>query len=162
MIAKSLTAALIAALLPITLLASYLPDGYISGQSGPSYQIGPYQPCRPIPKGPPRTKTCVVKANGNGADDSQNILDALHDCNNGGHVIFTKDEKYIIGTALDMTFLDHIDIGNYPVVPSMTFIDLFHRYPRLHSIHQRHQLLASTRLLPDFPECDNLLPTRRI
>jgi len=44
-------------------------------------------------------------------DDSTYILDALHDCNNGGHVVFKEGLKYTIGTALDLTFLKHIDIG---------------------------------------------------
>ena len=43
-------------------------------------------------------------------DDSPYILSALHACNNGGHVVFDASTKYIIGTALDMTFLQHIDI----------------------------------------------------
>jgi galacturan 1,4-alpha-galacturonidase len=44
-------------------------------------------------------------------DDSAYILDALHDCNNGGHVVFREGIKYLIGTALDLTWLNHIDIG---------------------------------------------------
>lgn len=38
-------------------------------------------------------------------------MDALHSCNNGGHVVFKEGIKYTIGTALDLTFLNHIDIG---------------------------------------------------
>jgi galacturan 1,4-alpha-galacturonidase len=44
-------------------------------------------------------------------DDSTYILNALHSCNNGGHVVFAEGLKYTIGTALDLTFLEHIDIG---------------------------------------------------
>lgn len=107
MIARSsLTTTLFAALLACDILAASLPD-----TSGPNYNIGPYHPYRPIPHSPSRSKTCVVKANENGSDDSQSILNALHECNNGGRVVFSKNEKYIIGTALDMTFLNHIDIG---------------------------------------------------
>jgi galacturan 1,4-alpha-galacturonidase len=43
-------------------------------------------------------------------DDSTYILNALHSCNNGGHVVFAEGLKYTIGTALDLTFLEHIDI----------------------------------------------------
>jgi len=33
------------------------------------------------------------------------------DCNNGGHAVFTEGTNYLIGTALDLTFLKHIDLG---------------------------------------------------
>lgn len=55
----------------------------------------------------------MVKANGNGKDDSKNILSAIKSCNNGGHVVFPKDKNYTIGTALDLTFLKHIDLGGF-------------------------------------------------
>lgn len=44
-------------------------------------------------------------------DDSSYILDALHRCNNGGHVVFREGVEYFIATALDLTFLEHIDLG---------------------------------------------------
>ena len=60
---------------------------------------------------PSRNKTCYVDShNDYSTDDSPYILDALKDCNNGGHVVFAKDTRYTIGTALDMTFLSHIDL----------------------------------------------------
>ncbi|KXL49328.1 MAG: glycoside hydrolase family 28 protein [Acidomyces sp. 'richmondensis'] len=43
-------------------------------------------------------------------DDSQYILEALNECNNGGTVIFPEYWTYVIGTALNMTFLKHVDI----------------------------------------------------
>jgi galacturan 1,4-alpha-galacturonidase len=52
-----------------------------------------------------------VKSHGNGKDDAAYVLDAIHSCNNGGHVVFKEGVKYTIGTALDLTFLKHIDIG---------------------------------------------------
>lgn len=58
-----------------------------------------------------RTKICTVECAGNGTDDSPAILSALNKCNNGGHVIFSKGVTYNIGTALDLTFLRHIDLG---------------------------------------------------
>ncbi|KAF1846259.1 glycoside hydrolase family 28 protein [Cucurbitaria berberidis CBS 394.84] len=76
----------------------------------PQHPIKPYHPGKAFPPSPSRTKTCVVKANGNGTDDSQNILKAIKTCNNGGHVVFPKDKKFTIGTALDLTFLQHIDL----------------------------------------------------
>ncbi|PVH98834.1 glycoside hydrolase family 28 protein [Periconia macrospinosa] len=57
-----------------------------------------------------RNRSCTVKSNGNGEDDSRFVLSAINECNNGGHVIFEKGQKYIIGTALDLTFLKSIDL----------------------------------------------------
>ena len=74
----------------------------------------PYNPRRPFPNPPPRSasKVCVVNTHGDGAtDDSYSILFALHECNNGGHVLFLRDKTYIIATAMDWTFLNHVDIG---------------------------------------------------
>lgn len=77
----------------------------------PIYPIKPHQPTKGLPSSPPRHKICNVPSQGNGKDDSQYILDSIHACNNGGHVVFNKDSKYTIGTALDLTFLKHIDLG---------------------------------------------------
>jgi galacturan 1,4-alpha-galacturonidase len=68
----------------------------------------------PIPNPPVRTKQCVVQANGDGSDDSEHILSAFKDCNNGGHVVFSENATYTIGTAMDWTFLKSIDIGEFP------------------------------------------------
>lgn len=77
----------------------------------PNYSISPKHPSSPFPVSPKRTKTCIVEACGNGGDDSANILKAIKDCNNGGHVVFPKKDKFTIGTALNLTFLEHIDLG---------------------------------------------------
>ncbi|KAK3309730.1 polygalacturonase precursor [Chaetomium strumarium] len=79
-------------------------------RSRPDVQCHPKHPSKPIPSSPPRTKTCYVDSNGDGSDDSQNILKAIHKCNPGGHVVFSADTTYIIGTALDLTFLKNIDL----------------------------------------------------
>ncbi|POS76259.1 polygalacturonase [Diaporthe helianthi] len=76
----------------------------------PKVVASPVQPRLPIPNPPARTKECVVQANGNGSDDSKNILSAIKQCNNGGHVIFSEKTTYTIGTALDLTSLKSIDI----------------------------------------------------
>ncbi|GIK06279.1 hypothetical protein Aspvir_001926 [Aspergillus viridinutans] len=70
----------------------------------------PNHPFQPLPPSQPRTKTCHVASNGYGMDDSKNILQALHKCNNGGKVVFDADKVYTVGTALDMTFLKHVDL----------------------------------------------------
>jgi len=44
-------------------------------------------------------------------DDSEYILAAINKCNNGGHVVFPQNVTYVIGTALNLTNLKHIDIG---------------------------------------------------
>lgn len=75
--------------------------------------IVPFYPKGPsisLPCSPPRNKVCYVKSQNNGTDDSAYILDAILACNNGGHVVFTEGTNYTIGTALNLTFLNHIDI----------------------------------------------------
>lgn len=65
-----------------------------------------------VPKSSPaRSRTCYVQSHNDlVTDDSQNILSALRQCNNGGHVVFPANQTYLIGTGLDLTFLQHIDI----------------------------------------------------
>jgi galacturan 1,4-alpha-galacturonidase len=77
----------------------------------PQHPVAPHHPGKPLPSSPERTKTCILQAKGNGADDSAAILKGIKSCNNGGHVVFPKDQKFTIGTALDLTFLNHIDLG---------------------------------------------------
>jgi len=71
----------------------------------------PKNPRVPIPDPPRRTRTCVVETYGDGSDDSDHILSAYRACNDGGHVVFSHGVTYTIGTAMDWTFLKHIDIG---------------------------------------------------
>lgn len=78
----------------------------------------PHQPFKPFPSSQPRTKTCHVATHGDGRDDSKYILSALHECNNGGKVVFDADKEYTIGTALDMTFLKHVDLGTFQLSSS--------------------------------------------
>jgi galacturan 1,4-alpha-galacturonidase len=78
----------------------------------PVVNLAPYNPRLPIPDPPERTKVCYVKGFNDGVtDDSCRIMAALHKCNNGGRVVFKSDTKYLIGSAMDLTFLRHIDIG---------------------------------------------------
>lgn len=78
----------------------------------PTITCHPKHPTKPMPSSPPRTKVCYVESHDDGTtDDSPYILEALHECNNGGHAIFTQGTTYIIGTAMNLTFLEHIDIG---------------------------------------------------
>ncbi|KAG8163510.1 hypothetical protein KVR01_006807 [Diaporthe batatas] len=76
----------------------------------PQVVPSPVQPRVPVPNPPVRTKQCVVQTSGNGLDDSEHILAAFNDCNNGGHVVFSENATYTIGTAMDWTFLKSIDI----------------------------------------------------
>lgn len=78
----------------------------------PKVNIGPKKPYQPFPTSPPRNRNCYVQSHNDGVtDDSPYILAAINKCNNGGHVIFSEGTSYVIGTALDLTFLNHIDLG---------------------------------------------------
>lgn len=81
--------------------------------SRPHVKPAPKHPQKPFPSPAARTKYCTVKTHGNGTDDSAYILSAFHQCNNGGHVLFAGNTTYTIGTAMDWTFLKHIDIGEF-------------------------------------------------
>ena len=60
---------------------------------------------------PDRTRTCYVQTHNDFVtDDSEYIVQALRDCNNGGHVVFPANSSYFIATALDLTFLNKVDI----------------------------------------------------
>ena len=86
-------------------------EAKVTPSKRPNAEIGPYHPGKAFPVSPERKKICEVKARGSGKDDSKNILKAVKKCNNGGHVVFAKDTLYTVGTALDLTFLKHIDLG---------------------------------------------------
>ncbi|PYH46040.1 putative extracellular exo-polygalacturonase [Aspergillus saccharolyticus JOP 1030-1] len=70
----------------------------------------PHKPFQPLPTSQSRTKTCHVRTHGDGSDDSAYILSAIKQCNDGGKVVFDAGKEYIIGTALDLTFLKHVDL----------------------------------------------------
>lgn len=99
--------------LSLLLFVSLFEPSSVSAAPGkrPDIVIGPKQPYRPLPVSPARTKVCNVQTHGDGTDDAPYILQAIGKCNNGGHVVFARDRKYIIGTALNLTFLEHIDLG---------------------------------------------------
>ena len=71
----------------------------------------PKHPRLPVPRPPKRSRVCHVETHGDGVtDDSAFVLAAFYQCNRGGHVVFRANTTYIIGTAMDWTFLSHIDI----------------------------------------------------
>jgi galacturan 1,4-alpha-galacturonidase len=83
----------------------------------------PYNHGKPHAISPPRTKTCYVHAFGNGQDDSQTIYSAAKACNNGGNIALL-DPQYIIGKALDLTFLQSVDIiiqGQINFTPNIAY-----------------------------------------
>jgi galacturan 1,4-alpha-galacturonidase len=96
----------------------------------PSIVASPYQPRLPIPNPPPRSRICTVQSHGDGvSDDSAYILDAFHRCNDGGHVVFTEEaQPYVIGTAMDWTFLSSIDIGTCSGITRHIGRFSWHRY----------------------------------
>ncbi|KAJ3575392.1 hypothetical protein NPX13_g4048 [Xylaria arbuscula] len=77
--------------------------------SRPDIEPFPYNSGRARPYSPARNATCSVTAIGGGEDDASQILDAFTQCNNGGTVVLKGD--YTIGTALDLTFLDSVDVA---------------------------------------------------
>lgn len=93
-----------------------------TASSRPQVVPSPFEPRLPVPSSAERNKTCSVKTHGNGTDDSDYILSAFNACNYGGHVIFNKNTTYTIGTAMDWTFLQSIDIGRLPSHPLSTCV----------------------------------------
>lgn len=95
-------------------------EEYVSGLSKhstsypskrPLVEFSPNQPWKTFPSSPPRHKICHVPSHNDfTTDDSSYILSALQECNNGGRVVFPSNTSYVIGTALDLTFLHHIDL----------------------------------------------------
>lgn len=70
------------------------------------------QPYQCLPESPKRHKTCKVKSHDDmKTDDSPYIMEALHKCNDGGKVIFPAGKTYVVGTAMNLQFLRHVDIG---------------------------------------------------
>jgi galacturan 1,4-alpha-galacturonidase len=74
-----------------------------------SVKIGPKPAFKPMPASSPRDRECIVK--GGGSDDSAAILEAIKSCNGGGRVVFSRETKYTVGKALDLTKLKQIDLG---------------------------------------------------
>ncbi|KAK8102121.1 hypothetical protein PG984_015267 [Apiospora sp. TS-2023a] len=82
---------------------------YISPR--PNLSFSPKTPYHAVVQSQPRSKTCLIDSHGDGVtDDSPAILDAFNSCNDAGRVVFTQNQTYVIGTAMDWTFLNHIDI----------------------------------------------------
>lgn len=75
----------------------------------PNIEPFPHNSGRARPYSPPRTKSCSVAALGDEKDDAPQILAAFQDCNNGGTIVL--DQDYTIATALDLTFLDSVDVA---------------------------------------------------
>ncbi|KAI0180209.1 glycoside hydrolase family 28 protein [Hypoxylon sp. FL1284] len=103
------TGGLIAATLAFASLA------YATGHSKipprPHVVPGPYDAGRVMPPSPPRDtgRLCYVnQGHQKDRDDAPYIMQALQECNNGGMVVF--DKSYVIGSPLDLTFLEHVDI----------------------------------------------------
>jgi galacturan 1,4-alpha-galacturonidase len=77
----------------------------------PKTAFSPKQPFKPFPSSAPRDRVCYVSSHDDGVtDDSEYILSAIDKCNPGGHVVFSQDKRYLIGTALNLINLNHIDL----------------------------------------------------
>ncbi|KAH8601915.1 polygalacturonase [Bisporella sp. PMI_857] len=111
MLCSLLTTSLVTVLAVVANASPAVSNGYVGKGliQRPNTKPWPHHCGRPQPTSPPRFKTCYVKAKGNGTDDAPAILKAFHDCNNGGTVVLNLN--YTIGTALDLTFLNHVDVA---------------------------------------------------
>lgn len=60
---------------------------------------------------PSRNRTCVALSNNDPTvDDASNILQAVQDCDQGGHVLFAEKLTYTIASPLNLTGLSAIDL----------------------------------------------------
>lgn len=103
----------VANILSVALAGLVFFDGVVAASSDSKRRdIKPYpkQPKKPHYVSAGRTKTCTVAAAGGKSDDAPAILAAAKKCNNGGTVVFSKSSTYNVGTALDLTFLKHVDL----------------------------------------------------
>ncbi|ORY60577.1 glycoside hydrolase family 28 protein [Pseudomassariella vexata] len=114
MVSKVITSAVVAGLA----VASSARLAGKSSISRPNIEPYPKTLSHPLPTSPQRNKTCSVTSRGSGDDDASAILQAFNDCNNGGTVVLDSD--YTIGTALDLTFLNGVDVA---LSGSITFTD---------------------------------------
>ncbi|KAH8908026.1 polygalacturonase [Coniochaeta sp. PMI_546] len=89
----------------------YSPNGGKPVIERPSVKAWPLHPGKPHAASPPRdpNKYCFVKPSCKSDDDAANILKAFQDCNHGGTVVL--DANYNIGSPLDLTFLDSVDVA---------------------------------------------------
>ncbi|KAG5927019.1 hypothetical protein E4U42_002702 [Claviceps africana] len=86
-------------------------QGHASFIPRPVLRSQPLQPAKPFAKSPARdaSKTCFVKPAGAGHDDAPAILKAFQKCNHGGTVVL--DAAYTLGSTLDLTFLEAVDVA---------------------------------------------------
>ncbi|PNS13915.1 Endopolygalacturonase B [Sphaceloma murrayae] len=106
------TSALLGLLSASTILASPAAQHHKAPSTRPVVKVQPKAPFQPIHPLPQRTrKTCTVPSHNDlKTDDTPAILSSIKACNNGGHVIFSANSTYLIGTAMDLTFLKDIDL----------------------------------------------------
>lgn len=97
-------------ILSIALAGLVFFDGAVADSKRRDIKPYPKQPRRAHYVSPARTKTCTVAAAGGKTDDAPAILAAAKKCNDGGTVVFSKSSTYNVGTALDLTFLKHVDL----------------------------------------------------
>ncbi|KAH8198384.1 hypothetical protein TruAng_007481 [Truncatella angustata] len=120
MLSKTIAAVAVAALVTsaqaVSTLGSRSPNTGKASITRPNTKAHPHNTGKAHVTSPARTKECFVVPTG--GDDSQAFLAALHDCNNGGKVVL--DSNYTIGSVLDLTFLQSVDIA---ISGKLTFTD---------------------------------------
>lgn len=98
----------------------------------PSLSFFPKSPYHALVQPPPRCKTCFIDSHGDSmTDDSPAILDSFNKCNDGGRAVFRRNHTYVIGTAMDWTFLNHIDIG--ALTPGAFYRGQFFHFNQTHT-----------------------------
>lgn len=97
-------------------IGSLSPNTGKTSISRPNVQPYPHNTGRAAIVSPERETECFVVPTG--GDDSEAFLSALQECNGGGKVVL--DSNYTIGSVLDLTFLDSVDIA---ISGKITFTD---------------------------------------
>lgn len=115
-VASLAVAALAASAEAVSEVGTNSPNTGAPSISRPDIQPYPHNSGRSLAVSPARTTECFVVPTG--GDDSDVFLAALEECNNGGKVVL--DSNYTIGSVLDLTFLNNIDIA---ISGKVTFTD---------------------------------------
>ena len=83
----------------------------------PETTFKPMKPWRSHGKSKGREKICVVGSHDDFVtDDSDFIVDALEECNDGGVVVFPRGRTYVVGKAMDL-YLKSVDLGMLFISP---------------------------------------------
>jgi galacturan 1,4-alpha-galacturonidase len=103
--------------LPLAVLATTSHPTRLSER--PQLEIGPKSLAKPHLTSAPRNKTCIV--DDSAEDDAPAILAAAEECNNGGILLFPEGVTYSVGTRLNLTFLQSVDLDIQGTIQVTTY-----------------------------------------